>query len=431
MRGRRLLIAAIGAASLLLIVPAAAAAAVRYAAPADTGDGDCGSAADACDLLQAVSGASGTDEVIVRGAGSSYDLGSSGVGTNAALYIHGAAGQPLPRIFSSAPGGGIEITNANARVARLRVEYGGAQAGLVMADGIAEQLVVHSTSAGYACELSSAGTLRDSVCAMDPINAGVGVRAERLAGSGTETLRNVTAIGSRGIQAATANSGVSLTVDAKNVIAAGATDVEAIANGGSSTTVMLSHSNYNTRIPASPSGGSFVTAPSTNRNQVASPLFTDALSGAFHQAPGSPTIDAGVGNLLNGTADIDGDKRALDGNHDCVVQADIGADEYVDDSPPACSSPPPSSGAAPDTEIDKGPKRKTSRRKAKFRFSSDDPTASFECRLDKKDFAHCTSPQEYKKLKRRKHRFEVRAIDRAGNVDATPDELSWKVKKKR
>ena len=45
-------------------------------------------------------------------------------------------------------------------------------------------------------------------------------------------------------------------------------------------------------------------------------------------------------------------------------------------------------------------------------------------------FEVCASPLKHK-VKRRKHRFEVRAIDRAGNVDATPAIAKWKVKRRK
>jgi hypothetical protein len=80
---------------------------------------------------------------------------------------------------------------------------------------------------------------------------------------------------------------------------------------------------------------------------------------------------------------------------------------------------------APETTIDKAPKKKSHKRKAKFKFSADEPS-SFECKLDKKPFKECDSPFK-KRVKRRKHKFRVRAIDQAGNVDATPAKKKFKV----
>jgi hypothetical protein len=82
---------------------------------------------------------------------------------------------------------------------------------------------------------------------------------------------------------------------------------------------------------------------------------------------------------------------------------------------------------APETTIDKRPKRKSSKRKATFRFSSNEAGATFQCKLDKKPFAPCISPKTYKKLKPRKHKFSVFATDAAGNADASGIGVTFKV----
>ena len=41
-------------------------------------------------------------------------------------------------------------------------------------------------------------------------------------------------------------------------------------------------------------------------------------------------------------------------------------------------------------------------------------------------FTPCASPIAYKKLKLGRHKFEVRAVDRAGNKDETPATASFK-----
>jgi hypothetical protein len=83
---------------------------------------------------------------------------------------------------------------------------------------------------------------------------------------------------------------------------------------------------------------------------------------------------------------------------------------------------------APDTQITAGPKRKSKKRRASFSFTSSEPGSTFECSLDEASFAACVSPLELKAGKG-KHRFEVRALDPAGNVDPTPAAQRWKVKK--
>jgi hypothetical protein len=50
---------------------------------------------------------------------------------------------------------------------------------------------------------------------------------------------------------------------------------------------------------------------------------------------------------------------------------------------------------------------------------------SFECRLDWRAWADCTSPQTYAELAVGRHWASVRATDAAGNVDASPDWARW------
>jgi hypothetical protein len=102
-------------------------------------------------------------------------------------------------------------------------------------------------------------------------------------------------------------------------------------------------------------------------------------------------------------------------------------DETQDECP---TEPGPERGCdPPETTITKKPKNKTRKRRAKFRFGSDE-SGSFECSLDAGPFSACDSPYK-KKVKRRKHTFAVRAIDSAGSIDETPATDSWKVKKRK
>lgn len=84
----------------------------------------------------------------------------------------------------------------------------------------------------------------------------------------------------------------------------------------------------------------------------------------------------------------------------------------------------------PETDISDGPRKRTRKKRAKFEFSADEPGASFECRLDKHSFGPCDSPERYRRLKRRAHKFKVRATDAAGNVDNSPASFKWKIKKR-
>ena len=93
--------------------------------------------------------------------------------------------------------------------------------------------------------------------------------------------------------------------------------------------------------------------------------------------------------------------------------------------------PPPPDTTAPQTAIDKKPKRRTKARRAKFTFSSDEAGSTFKCKLDREDFAPCSSPFKAKRLDKGLHRFSVRAFDPAGNADASAATYQWKVKKRR
>ena len=93
--------------------------------------------------------------------------------------------------------------------------------------------------------------------------------------------------------------------------------------------------------------------------------------------------------------------------------------------------PPAGDTDPPETRIDKGPKKKSAKRKAKFHFSADEPDVTFECRLDKQAARPCSSPFKVKKLKRGKHKLAVTATDAAGNADPTPAVHKFKVKAKK
>jgi hypothetical protein len=70
---------------------------------------------------------------------------------------------------------------------------------------------------------------------------------------------------------------------------------------------------------------------------------------------------------------------------------------------------------------------KTTQRRPRVKFKSSEPGSTFECKLDNKLWRACESPDKLKKLKRRRHKVRVRAIDSTGNVDPTPATDSFRV----
>ncbi len=135
---------------------------------------------------------------------------------------------------------------------------------------------------------------------------------------------------------------------------------------------------------------------------------------ADNQPAVSPTGTVNDGTLLF-NADIE-----PDADHDNF------GDETQDQCPTQADTQAGCDLTGPAADITKTPKKKTDSRKATFKFTSDDPNATFRCRLDKKPFVPCSSPKRYRKLKVRKHRFRVQGTDSKGNVGPI-DSFRWRV----
>ena len=95
---------------------------------------------------------------------------------------------------------------------------------------------------------------------------------------------------------------------------------------------------------------------------------------------------------------------------------------------------PPTDYTPPVTTITSGPDPTTVSQTAAFTFITDEPKATFECRLDGAlAWELCESGMTYTGLERRQtppHKFEVRAIDQAANAvsmpdDSVPAEYEW------
>jgi hypothetical protein len=82
----------------------------------------------------------------------------------------------------------------------------------------------------------------------------------------------------------------------------------------------------------------------------------------------------------------------------------------------------------PQTTITEGPKKKSTKRRVKIAFESDEPRSTFKCKLDKGAFEACESPFKAR-VKRGRHRFAVFAVDADGNEDQSPAEIRFKVKR--
>ena len=309
------------------------------------GPGVCAQA-DPCSIENAVEHASvvNGDEVIV--APGTYNLGTGTVTIDNDIDLHGPAGGPKPKITTAsttASTGAVTILQfpgANATVSDLELENTGASgaAGIhsAAAGVVAERLVVTSTQDAPACQLIQ-GTLRDSVCRNTGNGSAIGMAIGSTMVTFTLNLRNVTAVAqgtssiSDGIDIfASGPASFNYVVDAKNTIALGGTgfasDVRAQQSGGATATINFQNSNYDTVATGT---GSVTPAGTGTGNQTAPPVFVNQATGNYHQAPNSPTIDAGASPALLGAFDFEGGARTVDSNCDGTATPDIGADELT------------------------------------------------------------------------------------------------------
>ena len=117
-----------------------------------------------------------------------------------------------------------------------------------------------------------------------------------------------------------------------------------------------------------------------------------------------------------------------DGQHELLVRG-VDALGAVDPTPAGHAW---TVAVPPETTIASRPPDPNNSASAVFAFGgSDNGPASaelaFECSLDAASFEPCTSPHEYTELSDALHTFAVRAIDRAGNTDASPAGYAWTV----
>jgi hypothetical protein len=80
---------------------------------------------------------------------------------------------------------------------------------------------------------------------------------------------------------------------------------------------------------------------------------------------------------------------------------------------------------APDTTLIKKPHKRLFTQKVKFKFVSTEGGAKFQCQLDNLPWRNCSSPFRYQ-VQVGKHRLLVRAVDGAGNTDASPARYKFK-----
>ncbi|WIG97757.1 Ig-like domain-containing protein [Myxococcus sp. SDU36] len=82
---------------------------------------------------------------------------------------------------------------------------------------------------------------------------------------------------------------------------------------------------------------------------------------------------------------------------------------------------------APDTVIVSGPTSPTNATSATFELAANEAGSTFECSVDGATYAACASPVTFQGFSEGEHTLWVRAVDGAGNVDASPANYIWTV----
>jgi hypothetical protein len=115
-------------------------------------------------------------------------------------------------------------------------------------------------------------------------------------------------------------------------------------------------------------------------------------------------------------------------NISATLEPDVDHDNYGDVSQDQCPQSAATHAAcpAPDTKITKKPKKASTQRKVKMKFTSTVPGSTFTCAVDGKAAKPCTSPFK-KKFKVGKHKVVITATSPFGPVDATPSVVKFKV----
>jgi hypothetical protein len=334
-----LITASVLAAFAVLAPFASAGAATLYASPTGTGVDPCPQAAP-CSLKVATAEAVNEDTVIVEPG--TYTL-TEALGIDHSIEFGGQPGVPLPALKTTSADDVFVGSGAKPNIHDLQIEGTG---GLIGEAATVERVFVADSGTGEACSMSVGGSLIDSVCWGSGSGNGSALTPSSDGEDGTVVLRNVTAIaanaGGDAIHARTNASGDKLLVEGTNVIARAANhpDVEDDLGGGGLPVieVKLANSNFATVAGELPPFAT-ITAPGTNGNQTAAPSFINAAAGDFREAPGSPTIDAGLNDPLNGALDLAGSPRSLPACLGGKPVSDVGAYEFVPTA--LCSTPKP------------------------------------------------------------------------------------------
>jgi hypothetical protein len=359
---------ALGFAVLALFALAAPASAATtwYASP--TGSGTTCTQVSPCTVQTVFDNASpiaAGDTVILDGG--TYQVPTA-LEVHKKVSIEGAAGEAEPVLVggpstditlaydpASASGtvthiSGIEVTNEFATEGHALELVIGQDSDLITIDRVIAEASASADNAILLNGLVDARVLDSLAFATGTNSVALDVEGPNAANNEAD-LRNVTAVapgsGSTGILFDP--DVFSFMMGPAICIGSSATMKNTIARGGSPSSDIVAHDGTGILGPCSASvassnsnwrgesGGNASDVTSTNDQHSVDPLFANAAGGDFHEAPGSPTIDAGSADPLNGPQDLDGQPRTLG------AAPDIGAYESQRPAPvvPIGSKAPP------------------------------------------------------------------------------------------
>lgn len=344
---RKTLAAALTTLAICAAAPVAASAADFHAAP--SGSGTACSLAQPCTIQTAFASVTANGDQIVL-AGGDYASAENRITEQLFIGWQAVAIKPEP---GARPklwlGGGdaIALFGANSSIAGVEIDYDGTGASIAGNVSTIDHVRIKSTNLGITLTNGTAPVVNISNTMVSATGEGgwgiIHTNLSTLDSEVTLNLRNVTVVDdgatSVGVSVSAVSVGAGKITTRLNVwnsiVRAAGNDFELSASNAADTATALIRRTSFGEVAFFGQGTTSATDPADLGNQTLAPVFVDRAAGDLHQAATSPTIDAGVEDLVEGATDLDGDARIVGS------AIDMGADEYV--------APPP---VDPDTGSD-------------------------------------------------------------------------------
>jgi hypothetical protein len=289
----------------------ATTAAVRYAAP--TGAGVLCTSIEPCSVTTAVNSAPA--HAVIRLEAGSYFQPSSpttvplGANNNPVTIVGiGGTGNDAP-VINSAADPAIQL-GSGSLLDNVRVNDSTTYADAVTATGGSAIANSAFRTVGTGCDLTDTVVMRDTLC-LSASTTGNPAMIVRFTGGGTVTMRGVTAIQQHqgnALDISGSFNEVQGTIVATNSIFRGSVDpdVDVITSEGQTITLTLNHCDFATKVLTDGFG---TVDYSASHPVAARPKFSGP--NRFEEAPGSPTINAGVPDPASDRTDLDGNVRTI------------------------------------------------------------------------------------------------------------------------